>query len=157
MTPKLHDIFTCIYILNNEDKSSVFDNSENLYYTNVIITEYIDGINLKEYIKSNKLTEKDLTEIRELLKKLHSIGIFHGSISDESIMYDKNYIKNKTQNKFKFINFKYAKTCEILSSNKLQNNLASINKLASYDSKENIKVYIATFNLLKDKKIDIKL
>lgn len=142
LTSKLHEAYTAIYSINKDDRTL-------LYYSNISVSDYIEGIQLKEYIKSNKFTTKNLSEIRELLKKLHSIGIFHGLITDENIIYD-----NKT---FKFVNFSNAKTCEILSSNQLQNNISAIDTLVSYDSPENIKIHLATFNLLKNKSIDIKL
>lgn len=142
LTSKLHEAYTAIYSINKDDRTLI-------YYSNISVSDYIEGIQLKEYIKSNKFTTKNLSEIRELLQKLHSIGIFHGSITDENIIYD-----NKT---FKFVNFSNAKTCEILSSNQLQNNISAIDTLVSYDSPENIKIHLATFNLLKNKSIDIKL
>ena len=144
LTSKLVETSTALFSINNNDNSSI-------YYSNISISEYIEGIQLKEYILSNKFTEKNLNEIRELLKQLHNIGIFHGNITNENIMYDNN------DNKFKFVNFSNAKTCEILSSNQLHSNLSAINTLVSYANPENIKIHIATFNLLKDKSIDVKL
>ena len=153
LSPKMYDSF--IYICNKKNKYYSKDNYWSKKINNVIIkvliTEYIDGLNFEEYMNTKDFLPEDLNIIKDLLKELHKIGIFHGNIESRNIIYDYNFKKN--ENKFKFIDFSYSNTCESISKQSLQTNIKSIDKLGiSYNDKEYLKYYIAVYKIL-DKNI----
>lgn len=151
LTPEIYKNYIYLYQKKSENKKDNYS-----CYRNILITDYVEGVNLEDYFTTQKFTEKDLDTIKELMKKLHNIGIFHGDISSSNIIYNKNY-KN-IKDKFKFVDFTYSKTCESISSDSLQKNLTSLdNMVLNHKSKDEILAYIAIYNLLKEKKIKITL
>lgn len=151
LTPEIYKNYLYLYQKKSENKKDNYS-----CYRNILITDYVEGVNLEDYFTTQKFTEKDLDTIKELMKKLHSIGIFHGDINSSNIIYNKNY-KN-IKDKFKFVDFTYSKTCESISSDSLEKNLTSLdNMVLNHKSKDEILAYIAIYNLLKEKKIKITL
>lgn len=151
LTPEIYKNYSYLYQKKSENKKDNYS-----CYRNILITDYVEGVNLENYFTTQKFTEKDLDTIKELMKKLHNIGIFHGDIKSSNIIYNKNY-KN-IKDKFKFVDFTYSKTCESISSDSLQQNLTSLdNMVLNHKSKNEILAYIAIYNLLKEKKIKITL
>lgn len=151
LTPEIYKNYLYLYQKKTENKKDNYS-----CYRNILITDYVEGVNLEDYFTTQKFTEKDLDTIKELMKKLHNIGIFHGDINSSNIIYNKNY-KN-IKDKFKFVDFTYSKTCESISSNSLEKNLTSLdNMVLNHKSKDEILAYIAIYNLLKEKKIKITL
>jgi hypothetical protein len=151
LTPEIYKNYLYLYQKKSENKKDNYS-----CYRNILITDYVEGVNLDDYFKTQKFTEKDLDTIKELMKKLHNIGIFHGDIRSSNIIYNKNY-KN-IKDKFKFVDFTYSKTCESISSNSLQKNLTSLdNMVLNYKNKDEILAYIAIYYLIKEKKIKITL
>ena len=151
LTPEIYKNYLYLYQKKTENKKDNYS-----CYRNILITDYVEGVNLEDYFTTQKFTEKDLDTIKDLMKKLHNIGIFHGDISSSNIIYNKNY-KN-IKDKFKFVDFTYSKTCESISSDSLQQNLTSLdNMVLNHKSKDEILAYIAIYNLLKEKKIKITL
>jgi tRNA A-37 threonylcarbamoyl transferase component Bud32 len=153
LSPKMYDSF--IYICNKKNKYYSKDNYWSKKTHNVIIkvliTEYIDGLNFEEYMNTKNFLPEDLNIIKNSLKELHKIGIFHGDIKTRNIIYDSNYKKN--ENKFKFIDFSYSNTCKSISKKSLQTNMKAIDELGiSYNDKEYLKYYIAIYEIL-DKNI----
>lgn len=151
LTPEIYKNYVYLYQKKSENKKDNYS-----CYRDILITDYVEGVNLEDYFTTQKFTEKDLDTIKDLMKKLHNIGIFHGDISSSNIIYNKNY-KN-IKDKFKFVDFTYSKTCESISSDSLQQNLTSLdNMVLNHKSKDEILAYIAIYNLLKEKKIKITL
>jgi tRNA A-37 threonylcarbamoyl transferase component Bud32 len=117
----------------------------------VLITEYIEGVNFEEYMNTEKFIPKDIENIKNLMKELHNIGIFHGNITPRNIIYNKNY--KDGDYKFKFVDFSASDTCETISKYSLNRNIKSIEQLGiNYSDKEYLKIYIAIYELL-DKNI----
>jgi serine/threonine protein kinase len=153
LSPKIYDSF--IYICNKKNK---YYNKE--YYWSkknynviikVLITEYIEGVNFEEYMNTEKFIPKDIENIKNLMKELHNIGIFHGNITPRNIIYNKNY--KDGDYKFKFVDFSASDTCETISKYSLNRNIKSIEQLGiNYSDKEYLKIYIAIYELL-DKNI----
>jgi serine/threonine protein kinase len=149
ITPNIEDSYIMLYY-NNTDEYN-----KGLNYNKVLLTEYIEGINCEEYMKTNKFIESDIDKIKTLMKKLHSIGIFHGSIKPSNIIFNKNYKKTNTY-KFLFVDFSYSDTCQTISKSKLNSNIKAIEELSvKYSDRDYIKVYIAIYYLLKNKSINI--
>lgn len=66
--------------------------------TAYIVMEYLDGCNLKNYIKKNGLMTPEqalnfLFPVMEALKKIHSHGLIHRDISPDNIMYTGKAVK----------------------------------------------------------------
>ena len=153
LSPNIHD--SLIYICNKKNK---YYNKE--YYwskksydviVKVLITEYIEGLNFEEYMNTKHFIPEDIDTIKNLLKELHKLGIFHGDIKTRNIVYDKNHKKN--EHKFKFIDFSSSNTCETISKRSLEYNMKSIEELGiNYNDREYLKYYIAIYEIL-DKSI----
>ncbi len=60
-----------------------------------IVLEYINGINLKEYIKRCRISIKELLAITiiigESIRQLHRVGYIYGDLKPENIMVDKEH------------------------------------------------------------------
>jgi len=157
ISPKINDSYTILYNAKNEYYNEDYHNNDHKYKVktvNVLITEYIEGMNFKEYINTKLFDANDLNEVKELMKKLHSIGIFHGSITPTNIIYDKNY--KKDGNKFKFVDFSSSNTCDNISSRSLERNIESLDKLSiKYHDTEYLHIYISIYHILNDKSIKI--
>ena len=149
ITPNIEDSYLMLYYNNT------IEYYKGPYYTKVLLTEYIEGMNCEEYMKTSKFIESDIDKIKTLMKKLHSIGIFHGLIKPSNIIFNKNYKKTNTY-KFLFVDFTYSNTCETISKSRLNNNIKSIEQLSvKYSDRDYIKIYISLYHLLKNKSINI--
>jgi hypothetical protein len=159
ISPKIKDFYTVLYNFKREYYDEDYDDVSMKYKVNmrnILITEYIEGMNFKEYINTELFNSQDLDEVKNLMKKLHSIGIFHGSITSTNIIYDKNYKKNS--NKFKFVDFSRSNTCDNISKESLETNIESLDKLSiKYQDQKYLHIYISIYYVLNDKLIKILL
>lgn len=61
--------------------------------------ELAAGVNLKSYLESNKLTERDakhiILEVAKGIQVLHRLGIVHRDIKPENVVYDQKSRKIK--------------------------------------------------------------
>ena len=158
LSPAIDDAFIYIYKQPNKyyNKDYYYSKKDEIIVLKISIVEYINGINFKEYINTKKFINDDIKIIKKLIIELHKIGIFHGNITPENIIYNKNY--KKDLDKFKFIDFSESNTCETISKKSLNKNIESIEQLGiNHNYKKYLKYYIAIYELLNKKIINIIL
>lgn len=64
-------------------------NKDTLYLESYLFMEYIDSITLREWIKNNVLTTKQIQKIIANVNKLHKLTIVHNDLHDENILVTK--------------------------------------------------------------------
>lgn len=103
--------------LNNFDKIVKVKNYFKENNTMYIVMEYVQGYNLKDYIKNNPIFEKKLSvqntmqlflPLMDVLESLHNKNVFHRDISLDNIIITKN-------NSLKLIDFGSAKQITSMS------------------------------------------
>lgn len=111
--PKLIDIFYCE---QNDGKKMLF-----------IITEAIDGPNLYEWLKKNKLTKENIKTLKKLVNNLFKNDIIPSWLSESDFIVD----NSKKEIKFHFNKFKGCKSKDDLIKQEKENALENIDWMST--------------------------
>lgn len=133
LTIKLHDIFIC---KDKDGKNKIF-----------ILSEYVDGISLKDYLDDNKLTDKDKEKILNLINKCFENNIILKWINNKNILIKKN-------KEFILTTLSNASTTDSIIVNKKKDILEDLDWITS--KSDNMIEELSIKKLIREKKINFK-